>query len=41
METLATIGIIALGIVVSVALSYASMHAVVSLMPETSPEEEL
>jgi len=41
METLATIGIVALGIAVAVALSYASMHAVVSLMPSTHPEEEI
>jgi hypothetical protein len=36
METLATLGIIAFGIVVAVGLSYASMQAVVSLMPSTT-----
>lgn len=33
MEILATVGIMLLGIAVAVALSYASMHAVISLMP--------
>jgi hypothetical protein len=40
METLATLGIIAFGIVVAVGLSYASMQAVVSLMPSTSRGEQ-
>jgi len=35
MEALATVGIIAVGIVVAVGLSYASMQAVVSLMPSS------
>lgn len=35
MEALATIGIVAFGIIVAVGLSYASMQAVVSLMPST------
>jgi len=38
MEALATIGIVAFGIVVAVGLSYASMQAVVSLMPTTHPQ---
>lgn len=38
METLATFVIMALGIAVAVGLSYASMQAVVSLMPSPRPK---
>ena len=40
MEGLATLGIVAVGIVVAVGLSYASMHAVLFLMPNRPPEDE-
>jgi hypothetical protein len=40
METLATVAVIAIGIAVAVGLSYASMHAVVFLMPNRAPEDK-
>jgi hypothetical protein len=40
METLATIGIVAVGIIFAVGLSYASMQAVVSLMPNAGHNQD-